>query len=101
MLGAWQKNNIGELCQYVQEWRLPSSLFLGFYLFHQEYNKCPTILKEISNIYFPFLQKLFLRSNSIQSIEVVSQLNMPSLQKIWFGPYFIIQVVIKFVQSSL
>lgn len=97
MLGVWQKNQVPQVCQYIKEWRLPVSLFVCKILLTKEYNMHATILKDISHIYFPTLRKLFLRSNHIESIEIISHLNMPLLELIWLGNYKITQAIIGYV----
>jgi hypothetical protein len=46
------------------------------------YNMQPTILKEISNVRFPSLIKLYIWENNINSLEALQLLDAPNLQEL-------------------
>ena len=53
-----------------------------------EFNQSITILKDIEHVGFPFMLKLFLRGNRIESIEGLCQISMPMLIDLWLGIEF-------------
>ncbi len=44
-----------------------------------EYNNRAELLQDIHHISFPFLTKLYIRSNRIQSVELLVDMQMPCL----------------------
>lgn len=50
----------------------------------------PTILREISNVKFPSLIKLYVWENNINSLEALQFLDAPNLQELNLGTFFII-----------
>lgn len=54
------------------------------------YNMQPTILKEISNVKFPFLIKLYVWENNICSLEPLQLLDAPNLQELNLGIFFVL-----------
>lgn len=56
-------------------------------IFIVEFNKRKQMLVDIKDISFPHLRKLFIRMNCIESVEVLSRIDMPSMENLWLSTY--------------
>ena len=61
----------------VRKWKVNKGVVL-------DDNKDPYLLKSIENINFPSLVELTLRGNNIESLENLTRIFLPSLQRLWF-----------------
>ena len=69
-----------------------SSSFPKFILPYQEYNQIPTIIPRISEIKFPFLRFIKISGNAIETVEGLSRVHMPKLERINMSNLIMIQV---------
>ena len=74
--GEWKKAKMGEVAKNIQSWNIVS-LLVGNRKLITGSNDETKILKHIGDILFPYLQKIDVRHNNIESIE--------SFNKIWLS----------------
>ena len=67
--------------------------FFGYFVIYQDNSHYPNTILAISHIAFPSLQKIYLYNNNIESIEMLSRMWMPAMNRLIFGIYSFIQPI--------
>ena len=80
-----------EICPLIKKWKI-SSLIVGTYCQNTERNHAPYIIKEIEDINFTNVKRVFLFHNNIASIEGICRIYIPTLKYLSFSKCFIILV---------
>ena len=60
-------------------------------MIYEDDNSYPKAILDIRHIMFPNLKGIYLYNNNIESIEVLSSMWMPSMARLIFGIYWLIQ----------
>ena len=82
--GEWEEDEMAECCSMVHEWRAVK-LWISKNDNDTDKNYCPRVLMEIHQISFPHLQWIDVEKNNIESIEILSRIHLPLLERLHLG----------------